>query len=129
MIFKGLFLCPKISKKHPTDTPCRVGKKVGGVIVGIDKNTHSNHLEILFVVPEEHTKGLGYAAWKAIEKLYPETEVWETCTPYFEKRNIHFYVNKCGFKIVDFLTHFTLTQTNRKRLTTVLTKCSVLKRL
>ncbi len=23
-------------------------------------------------------------------------------TPYFEKRNIHFYINKCGFKIVEF---------------------------
>ena len=23
-------------------------------------------------------------------------------TPYFEKRNIHFYVNKCGLKIVAF---------------------------
>jgi len=28
--------------------------------------------------------------------------VWETCTPYFEERNIHFYVNKCGFHIVEF---------------------------
>ena len=28
--------------------------------------------------------------------------VWETHTPYFEKRNIHFYVNKCGFHIVEF---------------------------
>ena len=28
--------------------------------------------------------------------------MWETCTPYFEKRNIHFYVNKCGFHIVEF---------------------------
>lgn len=28
--------------------------------------------------------------------------MWETHTPYFEKRNIHFYVNKCGFKIVEF---------------------------
>lgn len=25
-----------------------------------------------------------------------------TCTPYFEKRNIHFYVNKCGFYIVEY---------------------------
>ena len=25
-----------------------------------------------------------------------------TCTPYFETRNIHFYVNKCGFHIVEF---------------------------
>lgn len=23
-------------------------------------------------------------------------------TPYFEKRNIHFYVNRCGFHIVEF---------------------------
>lgn len=27
---------------------------------------------------------------------------WETCTPYFKKRNIHFYVNKCGFQIDQF---------------------------
>ncbi len=26
----------------------------------------------------------------------------ETHTPYFEKRNIHFYVNVCGFRIVEF---------------------------
>ena len=38
-----------------------------------------------------------------IEKLHPKTKVWETCTPYFEKRNIHFYVNKCKFQIVDYL--------------------------
>ena len=26
-----------------------------------------------------------------------------TCTPYFEKRNIHFYINKCGFHAVEFI--------------------------
>ena len=78
------------------------GKKVGGVILKIDKKSHHNHLEILFTLPDEHSKGIGYGAWKAIEALHPETEVWETCTPYFEKRNIHFYVNKCGFQIDQF---------------------------
>ena len=78
------------------------GKKVGGVILKIDKETHHNELEILFVSPEEHTKGIGYGAWLAVEALHPETVVWETCTPYFEKRNIHFYVNKCGFQIDQF---------------------------
>jgi len=52
--------------------------------------------------PEEHTKGIGYGAWLAVEALHPEKVVWETCTPYFEKRNIHFYVNKCGFQIDQF---------------------------
>ena len=78
------------------------GRKVGGVILKINKETNHNELEILFVSPEEHTKGIGYGAWQAIEALHPETEVWKTCTPYFEKRNIHFYVNKCGFQIDEF---------------------------
>lgn len=49
-----------------------------------------------------HSKGIGYAAWCAVEKLHPVVKVWETVTPYFEKRNIHFYVNKCGFHIVAY---------------------------
>ena len=82
------------------------GKKVGGAIVSIDEKTQRNHLEILFVLPEEHGKGIGYATWKEIEKTYPQTKIWETCTPYFEKRNIHFYVNKCGFQIDQFWCEF-----------------------
>ncbi len=78
------------------------GKPVGGVILKIDKNTHHNHLEILFTSPKAHSKGIGYGAWLAVEALHPETKIWETCTPYFEKRNIHFYINKCGFSAVEF---------------------------
>ena len=78
------------------------GKKVGGLILTIDKETNHNHLDILFVLPEAHSKGIGYGAWQAVEALHPETTIWETCTPYFEKRNIHFYVNKCGFQIDQF---------------------------
>lgn len=76
------------------------------VVLAIDKETNHNHLDLLFVLPEEHGKGIGYGAWQAVEALYPETKVWETCTPYFEKRNIHFYVNKCGFHIVEFYNKF-----------------------
>ncbi|MGK4214351.1 AAA family ATPase [Barnesiella intestinihominis] len=38
--------------------------------------------------------------------IYQTTEVWELVTPYFEKRNIHFYVNKCGFHIVEFFCKY-----------------------
>ena len=90
------------------DTYCIVfdGEIKGGVVVKIDEKTNHNHLELFFVKPEEHSKGIGFAAWQEIEKLYPSTIVWETCTPYFEKRNIHFYVNKCGFQIVEFFNEF-----------------------
>ncbi len=77
-------------------------KKVGGVVLGIHPETQFNSLDFFFVSPEYQSKGFGLAAWKAIEERYPDTKVWETVTPYFEIRNIHFYVNKCGFKIVEF---------------------------
>lgn len=79
------------------------GEFLGGAVVVIDDKTQHNHLDLLYVKYGTQTKGVGYKIWNAIEKLHPETKVWETCTPYFEKRNVHFYVNKCGFHIVEFL--------------------------
>lgn len=79
-------------------------KKVGGAVISIDGK--KGDLELLFTKPQEHSKGIGYSAWCLIEELHPEVELWETCTPYFEKRNIHFYVNRCGFHIVEFYHSF-----------------------
>ena len=73
---------------------------VGGVVIKV--NGERGDLELLFVSPKVHSKGIGYAAWCAVEQLHPEVIIWETVTPYFEKRNIHFYVNRCGFHIVEF---------------------------
>ena len=82
------------------------GETVGGAVVVIDEKTRHNHLDLLYVKYGAQTKGVGFAIWSAIEKRYPETKVWETCTPYIEKRNIHFYVNKCGFKITEFYCEY-----------------------
>ena len=76
------------------------GKPVGGVVIKVDGN--KGDLVLLFVSPKVHSKGIGYAAWCAVERLHSEVKVWETVTPYFETRNIHFYVNRCGFHIVEF---------------------------
>ena len=82
------------------------GEIVGGLVLKIDEATQHNHLDLLFVSPDVHSRGVGAAAWREVERLYPETVVWETCTPYFEKRNIHFYINKCGFHAVEFFCEF-----------------------
>ncbi len=76
------------------------GEVVGGAVVRV--NGDKGDLDLLFVSPHIHSKGIGYAAWCEIEQMYPQVKVWETVTPYFEKRNIHFYVNRCGFHIVEF---------------------------
>lgn len=77
-------------------------KIVGGVIVSIDKETQHNSLQLLYVKVGVQNGGVGSNIWCSIEKLYPETIVWETHTPYYDKRNIHFYVNRLGFNIVEF---------------------------
>ena len=76
------------------------GQPAGGIVVKVDGDR--GDLELLFVSPKVHSKGIGFAAWCEMEKLHPEVKVWETVTPYFETRNIHFYVNRCGFHIVEF---------------------------
>lgn len=79
---------------------------VGGVVIAINEKTLHNSLELFFIKENYQSKGIGLSVWKAVEKKYPNTKVWETVTPYFEKRNIHFYVNRCGFKIVEFFNPY-----------------------
>lgn len=75
-------------------------KPVGGIIVNVEGN--KGELELFFVIPSRHSKGIGQAAWKEIERIHSNVKVWETVTPCFERRNIHFYVNKLGFHIVAY---------------------------
>ncbi len=78
------------------------GNMLGGAIVVINWGTGENHLDFLYVKHGVQSKGIGKFIWFELEKMYPDTKVWRTCTPYFEKRNIHFYVNVCRFHIVDY---------------------------
>ena len=78
------------------------GRRVGGAVVTIDRETQANSLDLLFIAVDSHGSGLGRAAWFALEAMFPDTRSWQTVTPCFEKRNIHFYVNVCGFHIVEY---------------------------
>ena len=75
-----------------------VDKKIcGGAVLIINVETRHNKLALFFVNADFRNLGAGFAAWLAIEKLYPDTKVWYTSTPWLDKRNLHFYLNKCGF--------------------------------
>ena len=75
---------------------------IGGAVVVINEETNYNYLDLLYVKDGFQSNGVGVLIWNELEKLYPNTTIWETCTPCFDKRNVHFYVNKCGFHIVEF---------------------------
>ncbi len=59
------------------------GKNAGGVILKVEGDR--GELELLFVRPDVHSRGIGYAVWRAVERLHPEVRVWQTVTPCFEK--------------------------------------------
>ena len=82
------------------------GQRVGGAIITIDRAKHHGELAFLYVKVGAQGGGIGQAIWKAIEALHPEVEVWETCTPYFDRRNIHFYINCCGFHAIEFFNAY-----------------------
>lgn len=75
---------------------------VGGCVVKTEGDT--GYLELIFINPAKHSKGFGYRAWFLIENRYKNVKKWITFTPCFEKRNINFYVNKCGFYITEIFS-------------------------
>ncbi len=77
------------------------GRRVGGAQVRVERGGRRNTLELFFLEPGREGHGLGSAAWRALEARWPEAD-WRLVTPVFERRNIHFYVNKCGFHITTF---------------------------
>lgn len=78
------------------------GKRAGGAVTAVDEESRRGTLLLLYVNPEAQNRGLGRALWQAIEARHPEVRAWETCTPYFDRRNIHFYINRLGFRAVEF---------------------------
>ena len=94
-------------KKDAVAYKAALGNKiVGGAIITVNKIEQYGYLDFLYVKHGMQGQGIGKFMWFSIESLYPDITVWKTCTPYFEKRNIHFYVNKCGFHIVEFFGDF-----------------------
>lgn len=79
------------------------GKRVGGVAVIVDPKGECNHLDLLYVLPTAQGHGVGAKLWRFVEQEHSGVKSWMTFTPYFERRNLHFYVNVCGFAVVEYI--------------------------
>lgn len=88
---------------HPDATAYCIqvqGRPAGAAILWINEEDHCNTLGCLFLDPALHNRGLGTQIWRRIEKMFPDTLLWNAETPVYSRRNHNFYVNKCGFHIV-----------------------------
>lgn len=54
----------------------------------------------LCIIPEYQGKGLGTKAVQFVKELYDDWEKLTLVTPLDKKKNVKFYTEKCGFRIV-----------------------------
>lgn len=77
------------------------GDQVVGGITLFSKGNGHYHLDLIFISPEHHNRGIGTQAMQFIEDTYSATK-WTLDTPIWAVRNIHFY-EKLGYvKVGEF---------------------------
>jgi GNAT superfamily N-acetyltransferase len=70
------------------------GQVVGGIVVFVQEEGHY-HLDLLFIDPAYHNRGIGSQALLFLDQAYTATR-WTLDTPGYAIRNHHFY-QKHGF--------------------------------
>jgi len=71
------------------------GERIIGGIVLVGMGNGHYHLDLLFISPDHHNRGIGSQAMRFIEDTYSATR-WTLDTPTWAIRNIHFY-EKLGY--------------------------------
>ncbi|MBI5668995.1 MAG: GNAT family N-acetyltransferase [Chloroflexi bacterium] len=70
------------------------GQCIGGIVV-FDRGQGHYHLDVIFVDPAFHNRGIGSQAMQFLERTYP-ARLWTLDTPQYAVRNQHFY-EKFGY--------------------------------
>jgi GNAT superfamily N-acetyltransferase len=68
---------------------------IGGIVV-FDFGEGHFHLDLIFIDPDYHNRGIGTQAMHFIERAYPTAKTWSLDTPQYAVRNHHFY-EKFGY--------------------------------
>lgn len=74
---------------------------IGGVFVRFLSPHSRGIVSLLGIREDHHGRGLGRRILRELEKAYPEITLWQLESPVFALRNVAFYVNVCGFRIVE----------------------------
>ncbi len=70
------------------------GQIIGGIVV-YDQGEGHYHLDLIYLDPEYHNRGIGTQAMQFLEQTYAATK-WTLDTPEYAVRNQHFY-EKFGY--------------------------------
>ena len=83
---------------------CDGGRFVGGAVAK-DAGQGVVVIDLFFLVAACHGRGLGKAALDLVEAHFPDARLFRLVTPSQVVRNVTFYVNKCGYRIVKVVNY------------------------
>ena len=96
--------CINLLQKSLFDPACLCFKVIFGadaiaaVVIHWNEFAESE-LRHMFIAPKFQNKGIGRRVWSFLQGCYP-TQSWRVDVPSSIERNIHFYKDICGFKLV-----------------------------
>lgn len=79
------------------------GKRLGGLILSLIRNGKCARMFFMFTKPELQNRGVATFLWNELRELMPGVKTFTAVAPYFAVPAIHFLVNKCHFKIIEFI--------------------------
>jgi GNAT superfamily N-acetyltransferase len=92
--------------RHPYYKIVRDGRIVGGIVV-FDRGEGHFHLDLIYLDPKHHGRGIGTQAMQFLERTHRGTR-WTLDTPSYALRNRHFYEN-LGYVKVGESAHADIT--------------------
>lgn len=94
MFFDRKGIAYKVAKGHEV---------IGGIFIRFVPAESRAVVELFGLREDVHGKGLGRRILKMVEEIHSDIRVWELFSPVFALRNVAFYVNKCGYHIVEIM--------------------------
>lgn len=79
------------------------GAVIGGIFILFKPESKKGEVVLWGLQPFYQGQGVGQRIWKELEVIYADIETWELITPVAALKNIKFYVNKCGFHVVELI--------------------------
>ena len=86
------------------------GEIVGGLVLKLDGT--KGDLELLFVKTDVHSKGIGYAAWCEVERMYPQIKIFTLLN--FLMRNTLFRMKKIAKQERELMERFDFRKLSAK---------------
>lgn len=77
-------------------------ERLGGIILSLKRNGKRVSVYYMYTKPEHQNEGVATFLWNELAEFFSGVRTWSAGAEYFAVPAIHFLLNKCHFKIIEF---------------------------